>query len=166
MVGKYYRYSSLLLTEWLGHETSSSFIRYTFMCFDKRRNIRLEDVTTLHIEQIMKYNLNKGYSYSTLLKVKRLLVSFFSCYEHETPLNPMRQYQFYKKENVIATQANLRGQKRSFSMVLQQYRRRPSFCKLFCKSKRIIWKTIYIFAQGRLTVVFININLMEKNIFL
>ena len=72
----------------------------------KIKDIRLEDVTTLHIEQIMKYNLNKGYSYSTLLKVKRLLVSFFSCYEHETPLNPMRQYQFYKKENVIAPQAN------------------------------------------------------------
>ena len=77
----------------------------------KIKDIRLADVTTLHIEQIMKYNLNKGYSYSTLLKVKRLLVSFFLCYEHETPLKPMRQYQFYKKENVIAAQANLRVQK-------------------------------------------------------
>lgn len=77
----------------------------------KIKDIRIADVTTLHIEQIMKYNLNKGYSYSTLLKIKRFLVSFFSCYEDQITKNPMRQYQFYKKENVISTQANLRVQK-------------------------------------------------------
>ncbi len=77
----------------------------------KIKDIRLADVTTLHIEQIMKYNLNKGYSYSTLLKIKRLLVSFFTCYEHEIARNPMNRYQFYKKENVISAQAALREQK-------------------------------------------------------
>lgn len=74
-------------------------------------DIRLNDVTTIHIERIMSYNLNKGYSYSTLLKVRRFLVSFFACYEDEIAKNPMKQYQFYTKESVMETQASLQGQK-------------------------------------------------------
>lgn len=77
----------------------------------KIKDIRLDDVTTLHIEQIMAYNLNKGYSYSTLLKIRRFLVSFFSCYEDEIKKNPMKQYQFFTKESVMDTQASLQGQK-------------------------------------------------------
>ncbi len=75
------------------------------------KDIRLEDVTTLHIERIMNYNLNKGYSYSTLLKIRQFLVSFFSCYEDDIKRNPMRQHQFFTKESVMETQANLKGQK-------------------------------------------------------
>ena len=71
------------------------------------QDIRMNDVRTLHIEQIMDYNLQKGYSYSTLLKIQRFLVSFFKYYEDEITLNPMRKYEFYKKENVIATQVEL-----------------------------------------------------------
>lgn len=77
----------------------------------KIEDIRLRNVTTLHIEQIMNYNLNRGYSYSTLLKVRRFLVSFFSCYEDEIEKNPMKQYQFYTKESVMETQSSLQGQK-------------------------------------------------------
>lgn len=77
----------------------------------KIKDIRMDDVTTLHIEKIMTHNLNKGYSYSTLLKIQRFLVSFFSCYEDDIKRNPMRQYQFFTKESVIETQANLQEQK-------------------------------------------------------
>lgn len=74
-------------------------------------DIRMNDVTTAHINQIMDYNLNKGYSYSTLLKIRRFLVSFFNYYEDEITLNPMRKYEFYAKESVLETQAELREQK-------------------------------------------------------
>ena len=77
----------------------------------KIQDIRINDVTTLHIEQIMNYNLNKGYSYSTLLKIRRFLVSFFSCYEDDITKNPMRQYEFFTKECVMDTQASLQGRK-------------------------------------------------------
>ncbi len=75
------------------------------------QDIRMNDVTTAHINQIMDYNLNKGYSYSTLLKIRRFLVSFFAYYEDEITLNPMRKYEFYAKESVLETQAELREQK-------------------------------------------------------
>lgn len=75
------------------------------------QDIRMNDVTTLHIEQIMDYNLQKGYSYSTLLKIRRFLVSFFNYYEDEITHNPMRKYEFYEKENVISTQAALQEKK-------------------------------------------------------
>ncbi len=74
-------------------------------------DIRMNDVTTAHINQIMDYNLNKGYSYSTLLKIRRFLVSFFNYYEDEITLNPMRKYEFYAKESVLETQAELQEQK-------------------------------------------------------
>lgn len=84
------------------------------------QDIRLNDVTTLHIEMIMKFNLNKGYSYSTLLKVRRLLVSFFSCYEDEIAKNPMKQYEFYTKESVMDTQASLQEQKKAALAKIEQ----------------------------------------------
>ena len=74
-------------------------------------DIRLHDVDKLHIERIMDYNLNRGYSYSTLLKVYRFLVSFFTYYEDELQKNPMRKYQFFRKESVLEAQANMREQK-------------------------------------------------------
>lgn len=77
------------------------------------QDIRMNDVTTLHIEQLMDYNLQKGYSYSTLLKIRRFLVSFFKYYEDEITLNPMRKYEFYQKENVIANQADLQERKKA-----------------------------------------------------
>ena len=83
-------------------------------------DIKLNDVTTIHIERIMNYNLNKGYSYSTLLKVRRFLVSFFACYEDEIAKNPMKQYQFYTKESVMETQASLQGQKEAALAKIEQ----------------------------------------------
>ena len=74
-------------------------------------DIKMIDVRTLHIEQIMDYNLQKGYSYSTLLKIRRFLVSFFNHYEDEITQNPMRKYHFYKKEYVISTQTALQEKK-------------------------------------------------------
>ena len=85
--------------------------QHAYYLKSKSSFIRLNDVTTIHIERIMSYNLNKGYSYSTLLKVRRFLVSFFACYEDEIAKNPMKQYQFYTKESVMETQASLQGQK-------------------------------------------------------
>ena len=75
------------------------------------QDIRINDVTTIHINQIMDYNLHKGYSYSTLLKIRRFFVSLFNYYEDEIQTNPMRKYQFYKKENVIAVQEDLQAQR-------------------------------------------------------
>ena len=77
------------------------------------QDIRMNDVTTLHIEQIMDYNLQKGYSYSTLLKIRRFFVSIFKYYEDEITLNPMRKYEFYQIENVIANQADLQEKKKA-----------------------------------------------------
>lgn len=99
------------------------------------QDIRMNDVTTSHINQIMDYNLNKGYSYSTLLKIRRFLVSFFNYYEDEITLNPMRKYEFYAKESVLETQAELREQKEA---VLAKKAQRKSEIKSSGSSKIFI----------------------------
>lgn len=75
------------------------------------QDIKINDVTTLHIDRVMDYNLNKGYSYSTLLKIRRFLVSFFDFYEDDIAKNPMKKYEFYTKDSVRDTQASLQEQK-------------------------------------------------------
>lgn len=70
--------------------------------------IKLTDVTKKHIESIMDYNLNKGYSFSTLKKIQQFLSAFFKYSEDEIIKNPMTKYEFYKKEAVLQTQEQLR----------------------------------------------------------
>lgn len=74
-------------------------------------NLLLRDVTTLHIERIMQYNLERGLSYSTLKKAHNLLKEFFDYFEDEIPKNPMRKYEFYSKNAVIEAQKSLQPAK-------------------------------------------------------
>ena len=69
--------------------------------------IKLKDVSIFHIQQIMKWGLEKGYSYSTLLKMRNFLVAMFGFYEDDIPKNPMKKYVFFKKDVVIAKQKSL-----------------------------------------------------------
>ena len=74
-------------------------------------DIRLKDVTVFHLNQIMGSAFEKGYSYSTLLKMRDFLRCIFNYYEDDIKHNPMRKYTFYKKENVIAKQKSLENEK-------------------------------------------------------
>lgn len=73
--------------------------------------IQLTDVTLNHIHDIMRYNLERGYSESTLKKTRDLLKEFFSCCEDDLPKNPMRKYKFFSKAVIIETQKSLIPQK-------------------------------------------------------
>lgn len=75
--------------------------------------IKLKDVTVFHVQQIMNRNLDKGYSYSTLLKVRNFLTAFFNFYEDDIPKNPMKKYVFFKKDNVIAKQRSLEADRQA-----------------------------------------------------
>lgn len=78
------------------------------------RHYRLKDIDSKDIKAILKYNLDKGYSYSTLLKIYRFLNEFL---QHQflggvIPRNPVQQVKMYKKEYVAEQQAQFR-QKRN-----------------------------------------------------
>ncbi len=77
---------------------------------EKLRHYKLIDIDNKDIKAIMKYNLDKGYSYSTLLKIYRFLNEFF---QHQflggiIPRNPVQQVKMYKKEYVAEQQAQFR----------------------------------------------------------
>lgn len=82
--------------------------------------LALKNVTTQHIEEIMDFNLKKGYSYSTLLKVKNYLCAFFDFHDGDVPKNPMKKYQFYSKESVRAVQESLWDEKKKVMQKLEQ----------------------------------------------
>ena len=82
--------------------------------------LALKNVTTRHIEEIMDLNLKKGYSYSTLLKVKNYLCAFFDFYEGDIPKNPMKKYQFYTKESVHDMQESLQVKKQEVLKKIDQ----------------------------------------------
>ena len=74
------------------------------------RHYKLKDIDNMDIKAILKYNLDKGYSYSTLLKIYRFLNEFL---QHQflggiIPRNPVRQVKMYKKEFVAEQQAKFR----------------------------------------------------------
>lgn len=75
--------------------------------------IKLKEVSIFHIQQIMNWGLEKGYSYSTLLKVRNFLAALFNFYEDDIPKNPMKKYIFFKKENVITKQKSLESQQQA-----------------------------------------------------
>ncbi len=80
----------------------------------------MKNVTTQHIEEIMDFNLKKGYSYSTLLKVKNHLCAFFDFHDGDVSKNPMKKYQFYSKESVRAVQESLWDEKKKVMQKLEQ----------------------------------------------
>lgn len=74
---------------------------------------RLADIDSKDIKAIMKFNLDKGYSYSTLLKIYRFLSEFFNYYVNGGTLdrNPVRQVKMYKKSYVQSKQAEIRNKR-------------------------------------------------------
>ena len=74
---------------------------------------RLADIDSKDIKAIMKYNLEKGYSYSTLLKIYRFLSEFFNYHVNGGTLDrsPVRQVKMYKKAYVKDKQAEIRGKR-------------------------------------------------------
>lgn len=77
------------------------------------KDIRTKDVNAETCSTILKKNLAKGYSYSTLLKAYRLLKEFFSdrVKDGSLPLSPMNTVKFYSKEFVRINQANIRDER-------------------------------------------------------
>ena len=73
--------------------------------------IQLVDVTLAHVHDIMNYNLERGYSKSTLKKTRDLLKEFFSYCEDDLPKNPMRKYKFYHDSVIVEKQKSLIPQK-------------------------------------------------------
>ena len=74
------------------------------------QHFKLVDIDYKDIKTILKYNLDKGYSYSTLLKIYRFLNEFF---QHNflggaISRNPVQQVKMYKKEYVAEQQAQFR----------------------------------------------------------
>lgn len=76
------------------------------------KEIRLADVEKRHIEQIMDYNLHKGYSFSVLKKTYHQLNAFFEYVSDEIRKDPMAKYEFYKREAVQEVQERLKNEKR------------------------------------------------------
>lgn len=74
---------------------------------------RLADIDSKDIKAIMKFNLDKGYSYSTLLKIYRFLSEFFNYHVNGGTLerNPVRQVKMYKKSYVQSKQAEIRNKR-------------------------------------------------------
>lgn len=59
--------------------------------------IPLRDVRLNHIHDIMNFNLEHGYSESTLKKIRDFLKQFFFYCEEDLPRNPMNKYKFLHK---------------------------------------------------------------------
>ena len=74
---------------------------------------RLADIDGKDIKAIMKFNLDKGYSYSTLLKIYRFLSEFFNYHVNGGTLerNPVRQVKMYQKSYVQNKQAEIRNKR-------------------------------------------------------
>jgi len=74
---------------------------------------RLADIDGKDIKTIMRFNLDKGYSYSTLLKIYRFLCEFFNYHVNSGNLerNPVRQVKMYKKSYVHDKQAEIRNKR-------------------------------------------------------
>lgn len=86
------------------------FIHQIMPAVEKLRHYKLKDIDNTDIKAILKYNLDKGYSYSTLLKIYRFLNEFL---QHQflggiIPRNPVQQVKMYKKEFVAEQQAKFR----------------------------------------------------------
>lgn len=86
------------------------------------RHYRLKDIDSKDIKAILKYNLDKGYSYSTLLKIYRFLNEFL---QHQflggvIPRNPVQQVKMYKKEYVAEQQAQFRQKRNELRLRAEQ----------------------------------------------
>lgn len=73
-------------------------------------DLKTSEITPIDCKKILQKNLEKGYSYSTLLKIYRLLNEFFNNLEDEGKVetSPMRKIKPYRKEFVKEQQANVR----------------------------------------------------------
>ncbi len=111
------------LSDWLYHEKYGTIRDSTFdrtECIFKYQILPalnelehkgLYQIDKNDIKTIMNYNLCKGYSYSTLLKVYRFLSEFFKykyLVTNEVSTNPTLQVKMFKKEFVLAKQEALK----------------------------------------------------------
>lgn len=84
---------------------------------------QLNEIDKNDIKTIMNYNLCKGYSYSTLLKVYRFLSEFFK-YKFqitaELELDPTLQVKMFKKEFVALKQEALREKRKELQERLRE----------------------------------------------
>ena len=82
---------------------------------------KLLEIDHKDIKAIMKYNLDKGYSYSTLLKIYRFLKEFFQqqFLSGVIPRNPVQQVRMYKKEYVAEQQSKLRKKRDELRLKMQ-----------------------------------------------
>lgn len=77
------------------------------------QGIQTKDVKAEVCKTILQVNLAKGYSYSTLLKIYRLLKEFFNARvaDGSIAISPMNTVKPYSKDFVITNQANIRDER-------------------------------------------------------
>ena len=75
--------------------------------------MRTKDIKSSDCKTILQVNLSKGLSYSSLLKIYRLLKEFFAARVADGSISasPMNTVKFYSKEFVITNQANIREER-------------------------------------------------------
>ena len=85
------------------------------------KDIQTKDANAITCKAILHENLIKGYSYSTLLKVYRLLKAFFSdrVKDGSLAVSPMNTVKFYSKEFVRTNQANIRDEREKAKVKLE-----------------------------------------------
>lgn len=118
-------YDELLTTDierWLKHEKygtikAVSFDRIEQIYINQIKpyiaGVRTQDVTVGTCKSILQKNLAKGYSYSTLLKIYRLLREFFKTRVEDGSItvSPMNTVKFYSEDFVRSNQANIRDER-------------------------------------------------------
>lgn len=106
-----------LYTEKYGTIKASSFDRLEQIYKNQIRpyieELKTNNITGTDCKTFLQINLSKGYSYSTLLKIYRLLKEFFATRVADGSLttNPMNTVKFYSKEFVRTNQANIREER-------------------------------------------------------
>ena len=106
--------SAWLYDEKLGSLKSGSFDRleqiYKYQIVPHIASLRVADVTARDCKKIMDANLERGYSYSTLLKIYRLLNEYFETRRKQGLLlrNPLDTVKMYSRDYVHARQDQLR----------------------------------------------------------
>ncbi len=110
--------------------------------------MKLNDVKTAHIQQIMNRNFELGYSYSTLVKTRDFLQEFFTYYEDVIAKNPMNKYKLFSKDVVIAKQTSLQPRQ---AEIRKRIKQRKAEIKKFGASKIYIPEDDMIIASLKLT---------------
>ncbi len=86
-------------------------------------SLKLKDVTGDDLQKVIIFAMNKGYSYSTILKTYRLLKDFFSYHiKHEyISKDPMVKVEMFERKAVVRKQKQLRSLKEEANEKKQKY---------------------------------------------